>query len=168
MRHFTISWKRAKYQLLKFIGSKLSNDIIQPLSTTQYVYSTSIKRSIKKAFYIDKIHSTTDTRKLFSTFKTLLNPPPPPPATNLTTDTFASFFTDKVAAISKQLTEMPTTKPSLIKSATNSACRSPTASFSSFTPSLRAVCLNFSYVALLLHARWTLFLLIYSNPLLLL
>ena len=25
----------------------------------------------KKSFYIDKIHSTTDTRKLFSTFKTL-------------------------------------------------------------------------------------------------
>jgi len=120
----------------------------------------------KKSFYIDKIHSTTDTPKLFYTFKTLLTLPLLPPATNLTADTFASFFTDKMAAISKQFTELPTPEPSLNICATNSACRSHTASFSSFTP------LTESYVSklltCLLHARWTLFPLIYSNPLLLL
>src|SRR4029434_109718 len=60
----------------------------------------------KKTFFNDKINGATDARKLFSTFKTLLYPPPPPPATNLTADNFASFFTEKVAAIGKQFDQL--------------------------------------------------------------
>src|SRR4029434_2607857 len=62
-------------------------------------FSSSITAA-KKTFFNDK------TRKLFSTFKTLLFPPPPPPATNLTADNFASFFTEKVAAIGKQFDQL--------------------------------------------------------------
>ena len=36
----------------------------------------------------------------------LLYPLPPPPATNLTADNFASFFTEKVAAIGKQFDQL--------------------------------------------------------------
>src|SRR4029434_2438191 len=68
-------------------------------------FSSSITAA-KKTFFNDKINGATDARKLFSTFKTLLYPPLPPPATNLTADTFASFFTEKVAAIGKQLNQL--------------------------------------------------------------
>lgn len=64
--------------------------------------------STDKAFHHDNIPSATDTRKLFSTFKSLLIPSPLPPATSLTTDTFAAFFTDKVAAINSQFSDLPT------------------------------------------------------------
>ncbi|KAL7851889.1 hypothetical protein SRHO_G00176740 [Serrasalmus rhombeus] len=59
----------------------------------------------KAEFYHSKINSLTDSRKLFATFNTLLNPPPPPPATCLTAEALASFFTGKVAAISSQFTD---------------------------------------------------------------
>src|SRR4029434_1706619 len=68
-------------------------------------FSSSITAA-KKTFFNDKINGATDARKLFSTFKTLLYPPPPPPATNLTADAFASFFTEKVAAIRKQFGQL--------------------------------------------------------------
>ena len=68
-------------------------------------FSSSITAA-KKTFFNDKINGATDARKLFSTFKTLLYPPPPPPATNLTADNFASFFTEKVAAIGKQFDQL--------------------------------------------------------------
>ena len=76
-----------------------------------------------------------ETRRLFSTFKTLLNPPPPPPATNLTADSFASFFNDKVAAISRQFSE-PTAKATTgpYTSGSTSDCNSPAATFASFKP----------------------------------
>lgn len=64
--------------------------------------------STDKAFHHDNIPSATDTRKLFSTFKSLLIPSPLPPATSLTTDTFPAFFTDKVAANSSQFSDLPT------------------------------------------------------------
>ncbi|KAL7830349.1 hypothetical protein SRHO_G00314760 [Serrasalmus rhombeus] len=57
----------------------------------------------KAEFYHSKINSLTDSRKLFATFNTLLNPPPP--ATCLTADALTSFFTGKVAAISSQFTD---------------------------------------------------------------
>uniref|UniRef100_A0AAQ6IQI3 Reverse transcriptase domain-containing protein n=1 Tax=Anabas testudineus TaxID=64144 RepID=A0AAQ6IQI3_ANATE len=66
-------------------------------------FSYSVTRA-KTEYYQDKLSNTTDTRKLFSTFKSLLYPPPPPPPTCLTADDFASFFTNKVAAISSQFT----------------------------------------------------------------
>uniref|UniRef100_A0A8C6LM54 Reverse transcriptase domain-containing protein n=1 Tax=Nothobranchius furzeri TaxID=105023 RepID=A0A8C6LM54_NOTFU len=88
----------------------------------------------KKAFYTDKILSSTDSQKLFSTFKTLLNPPSPPPTNNLSADTFASFFTDKVAAISKQFTQLATPEHSLPQTPSSPTISSPTASFSSFSP----------------------------------
>src|SRR4029434_1709823 len=66
-------------------------------------FSSSITAA-KKTFFNDKINGATDARKLFSTFKTLLYPPPP--ATNLTADNFASFFTEKVAAIGKQFDQL--------------------------------------------------------------
>uniref|UniRef100_A0A3Q1J0I9 C-type lectin domain-containing protein n=1 Tax=Anabas testudineus TaxID=64144 RepID=A0A3Q1J0I9_ANATE len=56
----------------------------------------------KTEYYQDKLSNTTDTRKLFSTFKSLLYPPPPSPPTCLTPDDFASFFTNNVAAITSQ------------------------------------------------------------------
>ena len=89
-------------------------------------FSSSVTAA-KKAFYHDKINNATDTKKLFSTFKSLLNPPPPPPPTNLTADTFAAFFTNKVAAISSQFSNQSTQVPS-------PSLSTPTASFSSFTP----------------------------------
>lgn len=61
----------------------------------------------KKAYYNEKISNTTDSRKLFSTFKSLLNPPPPPAAADLNPDNFATFFTEKVANISKQFSDPP-------------------------------------------------------------
>ncbi|KAL2085093.1 hypothetical protein ACEWY4_018413 [Coilia grayii] len=69
-------------------------------------FSSSVTTA-KTAYYNNKISNTTDTRKLFCAFKSLLNPPPPPPATNLTANTFASFFTEKVAAISNQFCDPP-------------------------------------------------------------
>src|SRR4029434_2624648 len=58
-------------------------------------------------------------------FKTLLYPPPPPPATNLTADNFASFFTEKVAAIGKQFDQLsPPPKGDTVN----------VSSFPSFTP----------------------------------
>ncbi|XP_051523034.1 uncharacterized protein LOC127423056 [Myxocyprinus asiaticus] len=57
-------------------------------------------KSAKTSYYQNKINSTTDTRSLFRTFKTLLCPPPPPPDTSLTADVFATFFTNKVTTIS--------------------------------------------------------------------
>uniref|UniRef100_A0A3Q1JKY8 Reverse transcriptase domain-containing protein n=1 Tax=Anabas testudineus TaxID=64144 RepID=A0A3Q1JKY8_ANATE len=66
-------------------------------------FSYSVTRA-KTDYYQDKLSNTTDTRKLFSTFKSLLYPPPPPPPTCLTADDFASFFTNKVVAISSQFT----------------------------------------------------------------
>src|SRR4029434_9383993 len=68
-------------------------------------FSSSITAA-KKTFFNDKINGATDARKLFSVFKTLLYPPPPPPATNLTADNFASFFTEKLAAIGKQFNQL--------------------------------------------------------------
>ena len=61
----------------------------------------------KTTYYNDKISNTTDPRKLFSTFKSLLNPPPPPAPTDLNPDNFATFFTEKTANISKQFCEPP-------------------------------------------------------------
>ena len=63
-------------------------------------FSSSITAA-EKTFYKDKINSATE---LFFIFKTLLYPPPP--ATNLTADTFASFFTEKVAAIRNQFNQL--------------------------------------------------------------
>ena len=60
-------------------------------------FSSSITAA-KKAFYNDNI------KKLFFTFKTLLYLPPP--ATNLTSDTFDSFFTEKVAANRNQFNQL--------------------------------------------------------------
>uniref|UniRef100_A0A8C6KMT6 Reverse transcriptase domain-containing protein n=1 Tax=Nothobranchius furzeri TaxID=105023 RepID=A0A8C6KMT6_NOTFU len=88
----------------------------------------------KKAFYTDKILSSTDSQKLFSTFKTLLNPPSPPPTTRLSADTFASFFIDKVAAISKQFTQLATPEHSRPQTPSSPTISGPTASFSSFSP----------------------------------
>ncbi|XP_044189259.1 uncharacterized protein LOC122968258 [Thunnus albacares] len=67
-------------------------------------FSSSLKTA-KTTYYQNKICSTTDAWKMFSVFNSLLNPPPPPPSTLLTADMFASFFTDKVSAISNQFTE---------------------------------------------------------------
>ena len=87
-------------------------------------FSSSITAA-KKTFFNDKINGATDARKLFSTFKTLLYPPPPPPATNLTADNFASFFTEKVAAIGKQFDQLsPPPKGATVNGS----------SFPSFTP----------------------------------
>ncbi|KAL7846737.1 hypothetical protein SRHO_G00217170 [Serrasalmus rhombeus] len=84
----------------------------------------------KAEFYHSKINSLTDSRKLFATFNTLLNPPPP--ATCLTADALASFFTGKVAAISSQFTDAtcscPTTCSAPLYPSTKGAI------FSSFTP----------------------------------
>ncbi|KAL7883301.1 hypothetical protein SRHO_G00009590 [Serrasalmus rhombeus] len=86
----------------------------------------------KAEFYHSKINSLTDSRKLFATFNTLLNPPPPPPATGLTAEALASFFTGKVAAISSQFTDAtcsgPTTCSAPLYPSTKGAI------FSSFTP----------------------------------
>ena len=60
----------------------------------------------RKIHSTTEIHNTTDTRKLFSTFKYLLNLSPL--ATNLTAEPYASFFTDKVAANSRQFSEPST------------------------------------------------------------
>uniref|UniRef100_A0A3B1K377 Reverse transcriptase domain-containing protein n=1 Tax=Astyanax mexicanus TaxID=7994 RepID=A0A3B1K377_ASTMX len=86
----------------------------------------------KAEFYHNKFCSLTDSRKLFATFKSLLNPPPPPPATCLTAETLASFFTGKVAAISNQFTDAQCSSPT-----TSSTARCPSTegvAFSSFTP----------------------------------
>ncbi len=91
-------------------------------------FSSSIT-SAKREFYQDKIINATDSRKLFSTFKSLLNPPQPPPETNLTADAFATFFTDKVAAISSRFSDPPTQTPPHHLS----QVRLPPSSFSSFT-----------------------------------
>ncbi|KAK2898055.1 hypothetical protein Q8A73_014435 [Channa argus] len=64
-------------------------------------FSHSVTRA-KINYYQEKLSNTTDTRKLFSTFKSLIYPPSPPPSTSLTADNFANFFTNKVAAISSQ------------------------------------------------------------------
>ncbi|KAK2899414.1 hypothetical protein Q8A73_012543 [Channa argus] len=53
-------------------------------------------------YYQEKLSNTSDTRKLFSTFKSLIYPPSPPPSTSLTADNFSDFFNNKVAAISSQ------------------------------------------------------------------
>ncbi|XP_052002495.1 uncharacterized protein LOC127657692 [Xyrauchen texanus] len=66
-------------------------------------FSNNVKTA-KTSYYQTKINSTTDTRSLFRTFNTLLCPPPPPPDTSLTADIFATFFTDKVTAISNTFT----------------------------------------------------------------
>ncbi|KAL7872230.1 hypothetical protein SRHO_G00072130 [Serrasalmus rhombeus] len=65
----------------------------------------------KAEFYHSKINSLTDSRKLFATFNTLLNPPPPPLVTCLTADALASFFTGKVAAINSQFTDATCSGP---------------------------------------------------------
>lgn len=59
----------------------------------------------KQAYYNSKILATSDSRELFSSFKTLLFPPAAPPANNLTADNFSSYFTAKVAAISEKFTD---------------------------------------------------------------
>ncbi|KAK2904419.1 hypothetical protein Q8A73_011076 [Channa argus] len=64
-------------------------------------FSHSVTRA-KINYYQEKLSNTTDTRKLFSTFKSLIYPPSPPPSTSLIADNFANFFTNKVAAISSQ------------------------------------------------------------------
>ncbi|KAK2917266.1 hypothetical protein Q8A73_004012 [Channa argus] len=64
-------------------------------------FSHSVTRA-KINYYQEKLSNTSDTRKLFSTFKSLIYPPSPPPSTSLTADNFADFFTNKVAAISSQ------------------------------------------------------------------
>ena len=69
-----------------------------------YFFSSSISAA-KTAFYNDKFSSTTDTWKLFSTFKTLINPPPPPPDRNLSADIVASFVNEKLVAFSSQFSE---------------------------------------------------------------
>ena len=82
-------------------------------------FSSSITAA-EKTFYKDKINSATE---LFFIFKTLLYPPPP--ATNLTADTFASFFTEKVAAIGQQFDQLsPSPKGATVNSS----------SFPSFIP----------------------------------
>uniref|UniRef100_A0A3B1K8J8 Reverse transcriptase domain-containing protein n=1 Tax=Astyanax mexicanus TaxID=7994 RepID=A0A3B1K8J8_ASTMX len=86
----------------------------------------------KAEFYHNKFCSLTDSRKLFATFKSLLNPPPPPQATCLTAETLASFFTCKVAAISNQFTDAQCSSPTA-----SSTARCPSTegvAFSSFTP----------------------------------
>ncbi|KAK2899404.1 hypothetical protein Q8A73_012533 [Channa argus] len=65
------------------------------------LFSHSVTRA-KINYYQEKLSNTSDTRKLFSTFKSLIYPPSPPPSTSLTADNFANFFTNKVAAISSQ------------------------------------------------------------------
>uniref|UniRef100_A0A3B1IJ57 Reverse transcriptase domain-containing protein n=1 Tax=Astyanax mexicanus TaxID=7994 RepID=A0A3B1IJ57_ASTMX len=92
-------------------------------------FSASITTA-KAEFYHNKFSSLTDSRKLFATFKSLLNPPPPP-TTCLTAETLASFFTGKVAAISNQFTDVTCSS-----STTCSAARCPSTegvAFSSFT-----------------------------------
>src|SRR4029434_1388746 len=84
-------------------------ETLASFQTLMASFSSSITAA-KKTFFNDKINGATDARTLFSTFKTLLYPPPPPPATNLTADNFASFFTEKVAAIGKQF-DQPSPPP---------------------------------------------------------
>ncbi|XP_042344564.1 otolin-1-like [Plectropomus leopardus] len=81
--------------------------------------------SAKKAFYQNKICAATDSRKLFMVFNSLLSPPAAQPSPTLTPDMFASFFTEKVAAISNQFSEPD--RPSQLKPTT-------AASLCSFAP----------------------------------
>jgi len=55
-----------------------SSTMTNPASHPREITRISTPR-LSPAIYIDKIHSTTDIRKLFSTFKTLLNPLDPIP-----------------------------------------------------------------------------------------
>ncbi|XP_076155180.1 uncharacterized protein LOC143138640 [Alosa pseudoharengus] len=115
----------------KWHKSKLTDDL-KNYQTLLASFSASITAA-KTAFYNDKINSATDTRKLFSTFKSLLNPQMPPPPSSLTADTLASFFTNKVAAISSQFSTCP-----LNASDSDTALLQPLgtarSSFSAFTP----------------------------------
>uniref|UniRef100_A0AAY4AM17 Reverse transcriptase domain-containing protein n=2 Tax=Denticeps clupeoides TaxID=299321 RepID=A0AAY4AM17_9TELE len=80
----------------------------------------------KTRYFQDKVNNCNDSRKLFSTFNRLLNPPPPPPSTSLSSEDFATFFTEKVADISKQFSP-PNPRP-------RPAVTSETRNLSSFTP----------------------------------
>lgn len=84
---------------------------------------------------------------LFPTFKTLLSTPSPPSATDLTADNFASFLTNKVAAISGQFSE----KPISLSHSCPTACSQPLSpSFCTFAP-LTECEVNSKQVPALLH-----------------
>ena len=62
----------------------------------------------KSSFYHTKIQScTSNPRKLFSTFSTLLKPPPPPPPSSLSADDFVTYFEKKVDDISSSFSHLP-------------------------------------------------------------
>ena len=84
----------------------------------------------KSSFYHTKIQScTSNPRKLFSTFSTLLKPPPPTPPSSLSADAFVTYFEKKVTDISSSFSHLPH------KTATNSPNSIPSAScLSSFSP----------------------------------
>uniref|UniRef100_A0A3B1K720 Immunoglobulin domain-containing protein n=1 Tax=Astyanax mexicanus TaxID=7994 RepID=A0A3B1K720_ASTMX len=79
-------------ELLKENGKKKQNQTdLKNYQLLLASFSASLTAA-KAEFYHKKISSLTNSRKLFATFKTLLNPPPPPQATCLTAEALASFW----------------------------------------------------------------------------
>ena len=74
--------------------------------------------SAKTAFYHAKIQAcSSDTKKLFATFSSLLKPPPPTPPSHLSPDAFVTYFEKKVDDISGSFSQPPqNTEPSTPKS----------------------------------------------------
>ncbi|XP_076848845.1 uncharacterized protein LOC143496560 [Brachyhypopomus gauderio] len=68
----------------------------------------------KTSFYREKLEaSTSDPRKMFKIFSSLLKPSPPPTPTSLTADDFVTFFEEKVNTIRStfSLVPVPTVSP---------------------------------------------------------
>ncbi|KAK3553835.1 hypothetical protein QTP70_012207 [Hemibagrus guttatus] len=67
----------------------------------------------KTSFYKEKLEtSAQDPRKLHNIFSSLLNPPAPPSPSSLTTEDFATFYTEKIERICQNFTSPPTSSTS--------------------------------------------------------
>ncbi|KAK3533229.1 hypothetical protein QTP70_013668 [Hemibagrus guttatus] len=92
----------------KWKKSKLDTDLIS--------YRTLLSldvTSAKISFYKEKLEtSAQDPRKLHNIFSSLLNPPAPPFPSSLTTEDFATFYTEKIERICQTFTSLPTSPTS--------------------------------------------------------
>ncbi|KAK3506375.1 hypothetical protein QTP70_002306 [Hemibagrus guttatus] len=95
----------------KWKKSKLDTDLIS-YRTLLSKFSLDVT-SAKTSFYKEKLETSAQyPRKLHNIFSSLLNPPAPPSPSFLTTEDFATFYTEKIERICQTFTSLPTSPTS--------------------------------------------------------